>query len=324
KAIEKKLKDSVALDYPEDRIEFIVASDASTDATDGIVKSFPDKRVCLVRSDVRGGKTAAQNLAVSAAKGEILLFSDATTVWEKDAVKKLVRNFKDPAVGCVGGEERFVESGSGIAKEAGFFWRYETILRQKESAIKTMIGVSGCIFAIRKCLYEKLNDRLIEDFAIPLKVASKGYRVIYEKKAIAYEDAARDTKSELIRKSRIVTGGMVVVAYMRGLLNPLKYPFLSFSIISHKIFRWLAPFFMVLLLISNLSLMRLGPGFFMFAVMQVGFYTLAFAGYILKDRGNIPGALRLAYHFCLVNLAAFLGFVKFISGEKRVIWEPVR
>jgi len=324
KVIKQKIEESLALDYPKEDLEIIVASDASTDRTDDIVKRFRDGRVVLVRQNVWAGKTAAQNLAASRSGSKILVFSDATTVFEKKALRKLAKHFSDPRVGCVGGEEHFIKSEKGISAEAGFFWKYEKLIRRKESCLNTMIGVSGCIFAIRRELYESLEESLIEDFALPLKVASKGYNVIYEKEAIGYEHAVANTEDELARKTRIVAGGINVLARMGYLLNPFKYPSISFQLISHKIFRWLAPIFMAMLFVSNLFLLNDGTGYLVFGILQIAFYSLAIAGYLFRDHYRAPRAIRLAYHFLIVNLAAIGGIFRFFSEDKRPIWDPVR
>jgi len=318
--IRDKIEKILNLDYPPDKLEIIVASDASTDKTDDIVKEFTSRGVILVRQKTRGGKTSVQNLAVKYAKGEILVFSDATTVFDNQALKKLVRNFKNPSVGCVGGEEYFVTSPGGISEEAGFFWKYERKLRRLESSFNTMIGVSGCIFAIRKELYERLDDTLIEDFVLPLKVAGRGFKVMCEREARAYEYPAKSVKDEFRRKARIVSGGINVVVKMKYLLNPFKYPALSFEILSHKICRWLVPLFMVSLLISNLFLWNDNAFFRAVLLLQLCFYALAFVGYFYRK----IKLLKFISHFCLMNITAVLGMIRFIKGEKKVIWEPVR
>jgi cellulose synthase/poly-beta-1,6-N-acetylglucosamine synthase-like glycosyltransferase len=324
KAIRGKIKESLALDYPKDKLEIIIASDASTDHTDNIVKEFAKDGVILVRQEKRNGKTAVQNFSVSRANGKILVFSDATTIFNKDVLKKLSRHFVDFRVGCVGGEEHFIRSDNEISEEAGFFWKYEALIRQKESDFNTMIGVSGCIFAIRKELYDSLDEGLIEDFALPLKVAKKGFKVVYEKEAIAYERAVPDTKAELARKTRIVSGGINVVWQLRTLLNPFKYPLLSFQIISHKLCRWLAPLFMITLFLSSLVLMPLQTGYFVIGMLQILFYLGALIGYFAQKQLWIPKILRLAYHFCIINSAAILGIIQFFHREKRTVWEPIR
>jgi len=324
KVIEEKIKQTLSLNYPKSQIEVIIASDASTDNTDSIVKGFNDDRIVLVRQEKRGGKTSAQNLAVKKAKGEILVFSDATTTLETSALRRLIRHFKDESVGCVGGEERFIKSDNEISTEAGFFWKYEKLLRRQESKFNTMIGVSGCVFAIRKKLYEPLDDVLIEDFILPLKLASQGLKTVCEKKAIAYERATKDTKEEFSRKARIVAGGIGVIVNMRHLLNPFKYPLLAFQIISHKIFRWCVPVFMVVLFISNLFLIDISRLFFIVLVLQISFYSLASIGYMFKESDHMPKGIKIIYHFCIMNFSAVIGVIKFLKGEKKAIWQPIR
>jgi len=341
RTIKEKIEATLRLDYPKDKLEIIVASDASSDKTDEIVRDYAGQGVKLIRNDTRGGKTVAQNLAVKEAEGEVLIFSDATTVYKKDALRKLVRHFSDELVGCVGGEEVFKRSVYGgrltvdgkekssvdekdITEEASFFWTYETLLRRKESEISTMIGVSGCIFAIRKELYEELDDGLIEDFTLPLKVISKGYKVVCEEEAIAYERSADDTGTELARKTRIVTGGMNVVLNMKHLLNPFKYPFTSFALVSHKILRWLSPFFMIALFLSSLYLMEENRLYFAAYVLQLIFYLTGLLGNFTKESSVNPKPVRIIYHFCVMNLAAIFGLVKFLQGERKTIWETVR
>ena len=329
------------LNYPKDKLEVIIASDASTDRTDEIVKGFLDQGVVLVRQRERKGKTGVQNLAVIQASGEILVFSDATTVYRSGVIRSLVRHFSDPMVGCVGGEEHFIKTADGssliadgkkeknpsrkdIALEASFFWKYEKIIRQKESEFNSMIGVSGCVFAIRKELYEKLDDSLIEDFALPLKVAAKGYKVICENRAIAHEKAAANTGTELARKTRIVTGGVNVLWKMRHLLNPFRYPLLSFQLFSHKIARWFAPLFMVTLFGSNMYLINQSKFFLTVGLAQIIFYGLAIIGHCIRHFKYMPKVVKIVYHFCVMNFAAVFGILRFLKGERRVIWMPAR
>lgn len=325
KAITNKIKNALALDYPKDKLEIMVASDCSTDRTDEIVSAFQQQGVRLVRQQERRGKTAAQNLAAKYATGKILAFSDATTIYDSDALRKLVRNFNDPKVGCVGGEERFIKPGGTlVGEEVGLFWKYEQLLRQRECEFNTLIGVSGCIFAIRKEFYESLPESLIEDFALPLKVASKGYRVVYEKEAVGYEETVFTGSGEFARKVRIVVGGINGLVHMPHLLNPFRYPLLAFQLISHKIFRWLTPFFLLMLFWSNISLLYQSPIYYAFGVLQSLCYGLAFLGFLFQEVREKPRLFRIPYYFCLVNLAALVGILRFLCGERKVAWSPVR
>ena len=324
KVIRRKLEESLNLDYPKDKLEIIVASDASSDNTDRIVKGFSSKGVILVRQNQRRGKTSVQNLAVKKAKGEILVFSDATTIFRKDAIRKLVRNFKDPHVGCVAGEERFLKKDKGIFEEVSFFWRYEQILRENESRFNSLIGVSGCIFAIRKNLYEELDESLIEDFALPLKVILHKFRVVYEKEAVGYEESAKDLKAEILRKARIICGGINVLFKMRNLLNPFKYPLVAFQLFSHKILRWSSSVFMCMLFFSNMFLLKTSKLFLLLGILQIVFYSLIVVSCFLEKRFNLPKIFRIISHFFLVNMASIIGIFKFLKGERNTLWEPIR
>lgn len=323
KDIEHKIEESLALNYPKDKLEIIIASDASTDRTDEIVRTFADSGLRLIRNPQRSGKTATQNYAIKQLNSDVLVFSDATTRYEKDAVKNLVRHLCDPKVGCVAGREMFLQR-NGMAKQASFFWRYELFLRKFEGKFYSLIGVSGCIFAIRRECYEYLGADLIEDFALPLKVVSKGLRVVYEPKAIGYEEAVADIKDEFIRKVRIVIGGLNVVFTMRYLLNPFRYPSLSFQLVSHKVLRWLAPFFLGLLLVSNLFLLFQSWGYFLTGVLQMIFYFSILMVHLVNDKKKVPKILKIFYHFIVINMSAFVGIYNYCRGERNTLWTPVR
>src|SRR3989338_1476252 len=305
-SIKDKIEKTLALDYPKEKMEIIIASDASTDKTDEIVLQYAKQGVKLCRMDERRGKTQVQNLAVSKAKGEILVFSDATTIYKKDAIKKLVRNFADKKIAIVAGEEEFIKKGI-MYKQVSVTWNYEKFLRRLESRFNSLIGVSGCIFAIRKNLYEKLSSGLIEDFTLPLLVLEKGYKVHLEEGAIGYEEPVSRSQDEFKRKARIVSNGISVVMNMRRLLNPFRNFKIAFQLISHKVFRWLAPIFMILLFVSSISLMNTGVVFFVFAIAQATFYLSAIFGY---------GLIR---HFCIVNFAGIIGIFQFLRGNRKVM-----
>ncbi len=324
-AIEEKIRNCLAQDYPSEKLEVIIASDCSSDNTDEIVARFAQHRVRLVRQPVRKGKTAALNLTLAHATGEILVFSDATTHFPKDTVSKLVRDFGDPSVGCVGGEPRFrLPSQTAVGGEVSFFWRYEQLLRRKESEFNTLIGVSGCVFAMRRELAEPLREDLIEDFVFPLKVASKGYRVVYEKEAVAYENTTLTGEQEFQRKARIVVGGINALWHMRSLLNPFRHPLLTFQLFSHKICRWLTPFFLATLFISTMVLMFRDPLFMPLGVVMLAFAACSAVGSRLHTRRSLPRLFKVPYYFVLINLAVLAGIYQYFAGERRVLWEPIR
>ncbi|MBF0217286.1 MAG: glycosyltransferase family 2 protein [Candidatus Omnitrophica bacterium] len=325
KCIGDKIRNCFGIDYPAEKFEVIIVSDSSTDGTDEIVTGFGDKRIKFIRMNERKGKTAAQNSAVRLAKGDILVFSDATTVYKNDAVRMLVGNFGDPKVGIAAGEEILVrKKGSNVYNEVSFSWKYERLLRRLESRFNTLIGVSGCIFAIRKELYEKLDEGLIEDFALPILIAEKGYKARLEKRAVAYEEPVNDPKEEFDRKARIVRGGINVLVRLRRTLDPRKDPKLAFQLISHKVFRWMTPFFLVTLLAANAASRGKGAVYDMALAAQIAMYLFAALGYLMRYSSARIRIFNIAFHFCVLNAAAAAGIYKFLKGEREARWEPIR
>lgn len=323
--IRTKIEQSLALDYPKEKLEILIASDASSDKTDEIARGFSGQGVVLVTQQERRGKTAVQNLAAQQAKGEVLVFSDATTSYKKDALRKLVRNFSDKRIGIVGGKELFNNNkDSQVHKEVSLSWKYERKLRRLESRFNSLIGVSGCIFAIRKELYVNLSEDLIEDFALPLTVLEKGYKVHLETEAIGFEETVINAQDEFRRKVRIVSGGINVLINMRRLLNPFKRPKLAFQLVSHKILRWLAPLFFIGLFVSNAFLLKEGTLFKSLFLLQVGCYGLAILGYLMSRSKLKNKVVKVPFYFCLVNIAAIIGIYRTLFRENKVIWEPIR
>lgn len=323
-AIRGKLENVLALDYPRDRLEVLVVSDGSTDGTDGIVREYADRGIGLLRQEPRAGKTAAENLGAARARGDVLVFSDATTIYRPDAIRMLVRHFSDPEVGCVGGEERFVaDPANPLAARMGVFWRFECFLRRQESAARTLIGVSGCIFAVRRSLYHPLDRHHCEDFMVPLRVVAAGQRVVYEPGAIAYEAAPSTMRAEFARKARIVAIGMATLMSMAHLLNPLGRGWVSVQLFSHKVVRWLSPLALVGLFLTSsaLAAVPLYRGLF---VAQVLLYAAAAAGRWVPHRGLLGRGAGLAYHFCAANAAAVVGAIRFLRGQRGTLWTPIR
>ena len=224
-----------------------------------------------------------------------------------------------------GGEPRFrLPQQTTVGAEVSLFWRYEQFLRRKESEFNTLIGVSGCVFAMRRELAEPLRDDLIEDFVYPLKVASKGYRVVYEKEAGAYEETTLTGDQEFQRKTRIVVGGINALWHMRSLLNPFRHPLLTFQLFSHKICRWLTPFFLATLFISTMVLIFRDPLFMPLGTAMIAFAACSGIGSWFHTRRSLPRLFKVPYYFVLINLAVLAGIYQYIAGERRVIWEPIR
>jgi cellulose synthase/poly-beta-1,6-N-acetylglucosamine synthase-like glycosyltransferase len=324
RSIAAKLENTLTLDYPREKLEVIVASDGSTDRTDEIVKSFSDRGVILERVDGRVGKTATQNKAVIAASGDVVVFSDATTKYSKDAIRKIVRSYADEGVGAVSGRYEYVNpTSASVGIGTILFWKYENFIKSMQTRIRTITGCCGCIYSVRKKAYVPLPSDIISDLVEPLKIIERGYRIVFEPEAIAYEETTEKPSEEFKMRIRIITRAMRGIIYVKSLLNPFKYPFVSFQLISHKVLRWLIPFFLIVLFISNYFL--LGHWFYnLIFVMQVAFYVVALLGVLADRLGKKLKMFAIPMYFCVVNTASVIAFFKTLAGRKAVTWETVR
>ena len=323
--IRRKLEESVAADYPADRLEIIVASDGSTDRTDDIVREFAP-RVRLLRVEGRGGKTIAQNHAVAQARGEIIVFSDVTTVYGPATIREMVANFADPTVGCVGGDLQYENDREYTSAEGrALFWGYERQLRLWETQVHSIIGVAGCSYAMRKSLYVPLDRTVISDFVQPGGVTARGYRTVLEPRAVVIEPVeSRELGDELRRRARIITRGLRGAFAMPELLNPFRHPWLATLLWSHRVLRWLAPVFLLLLLAASVPLAWHGPFFRLVLWVQLAVYGSAALAFALERlRVRLPGAF-IPLYFCVVNLAPLLALAWLARGEKKVVWETAR
>jgi cellulose synthase/poly-beta-1,6-N-acetylglucosamine synthase-like glycosyltransferase len=324
KNIRAKLEQVLSLDYSHDRLEVMVASDGSTDRTDDIVREFGDRGVILKRVEGRVGKTATQNEAVKDATGEVIIFSDATTVYEKDAIRKIVRNYEDPEVGAVSGRYEYVNpTGAPVGTGTILFWKYENFIKSMQTRIRTITGCCGCIYSVRRSAYVPLPPDIISDLVEPLKIIETGYRVVFEPEAVAYEETTEKPAEEFGMRVRVITRAMRGILYVKSLLNPLRYPFVSFQLISHKVLRWLIPFFLIVLLATNAFLLG-RPLYNLAFCLQLAFYLAALIGLISDRFGKRIRLLAIPLYFCVVNAASMVAFWKTLKGQKMVTWETVR
>lgn len=324
--IREKLKNTLAIEYPKDKFEIIVVSDASTDHTDEIVREYEKQGVRLIRQNENLGKTSGLNLAVPQAKGEIIVFSDANAMYMPDAVSKLVRNFNDEKVGYAVGEARYRDINiTAAAKSESTYWKFEILLKKMESHIHSVVGGDGAIYAIRRGLYEKMLDTDINDFVNPLQIILKGYRGIYETEAVCYEESSGEFKKEFSRKIRIINRSFSGLIRMKAVLNPIKTGFFSLSIISHKLLRWFAPVFLIFFIVSCLALSLFNVEIFQWSSMLLMiFFIFSYIGYLFSEQDKVWLFFYYPYYFVLVSTASLIGLHKSFKGEIQTTWSPSR
>ncbi|MBA3710911.1 MAG: glycosyltransferase family 2 protein [Pyrinomonadaceae bacterium] len=320
-----KLENTLLLDYPQDKLEVIVASDCSTDRTDEIARRFAARGVRLHRQAERLGKTAAQNTAVEQARGEFILFSDATTLYQPDVLRVMMPNFADSSIGCVAGRLIYVDpTASSVGRGAKSYWGYEMFLKRHESRVCSLIGVSGCLYAVRRSAYVPLYHEACSDFIIATKMVEQGLRTIYEPGAVCTEETNRQTDKEMRMRVRVIAQTFTDLWRHRAMMNPLRSGFYAVELISHKVLRYLVPFLLAVILLTSALLAVRSVLFLAVLIAQLFFYAAAALGWALERRGIRSRLLSLPHYFVLANLASVIAFYKFLRGERYARWEPIR
>ena len=321
--IERTVKNKLELNYPADKLEIIVVSDGSEDGTDEIVQQFSSDQVRLLRQQPRAGKTSALNLAVEQATGEILVFSDANSLYAVDALQQLLANFSDQTVGYVTGKMIYVNSdGSLIGDGCSAYMRYENILRDLETRIGSVVGVDGGIDAVRRSLYRPMRADQLPDFVLPLNVIDQGFRVVYEPAALLRESVLKDASDEYRMRVRVSLRALWALWDMRSLLGLNHNRLFAWQLWSHKVLRYLCFVFMTGALASNLLLIAQGSFYVICLVLQIIAYAGALLMPWLEKKGYHWGLLNFARYFLLLNVASAHAFGKFICGKKQVLWTP--
>ncbi|MEM6966155.1 MAG: glycosyltransferase family 2 protein, partial [Bacteroidota bacterium] len=303
-----------------------------SDSTPEVIKNYPipDGYVLkLFHQPERRGKIAAVERVMEYVKTPIVIYSDANTFVNKDAIKNIVRHYKNPKVGAVAGEKRISLDKKGAANSAGegIYWKYESQLKKWDSEFYSVVGAAGELFSIRTQLFYPVPaDTIIEDFVMTMKIADLGYKVVYEPEARAVENASASVKEELKRKIRIAAGGIQAIGRLAPMLLPFKNPILTFQYISHRVLRWtLAPLCLPVLLIVNYYLAQTNTPFYQWMFLaQIIFYVLALVGYFLEKRKLKFKAFFVPYYFCIMNYAMFRGFFRAIGGKQSVLWERAK
>lgn len=321
--IAAKLENTLALDYPQDRLEVIVASDGSTDATVRIVSGYAQPRLqllCLPRC----GKLLALTQAVACATGEIIAFTDANIVLEPSALRRLVARFADPEVGGVCSHKK--PARRSAVEGEGFYWKFEQFVKMLESKAGSTIAADGAFYAIRKRLFRPISELAqADDFAISARVVLQGYRLAFEPTAVCYEEPPESSHSEFWRKVRVTNHSLKSILDLRQALKPWRAGFYAIELWSHKLLRYLLPFFLLAAGVANALLIHASSLYQLLLLGQALFYASALLGYGLRHHGL--GRLKvfhLPFYFCLANLASCLGFLALVRGESVVYWQPRR
>jgi cellulose synthase/poly-beta-1,6-N-acetylglucosamine synthase-like glycosyltransferase len=319
KVICSKIDNALALNYRKDRLQIVVASDASNDGTDDIVAGYRDKGVRLFPSPVRAGKNAMINMYLGECLGDIIVFTDANSFYEKDCICRLAKHFLNPRVGCVVGRLKYIDEQSSVGKGEGLYFRYESLLKGLESRLGTVVAATGSVYAIRKDLFKPLDPDVANDFAHPIQIADAGHRIVFESEGVAYEKATSSTAEEFLRRSRIVTRGMTAFTrYWRR--HHMLRGLWGFCFVSHKLLRWFVPVFLIMVFLVNLAMVR---GYYTYTLFgQIAFYLMALVGLIQNEKKN--KFLTVPFYFCMINLAALYGVFRFFVGDRQVIWEKAK
>ena len=319
-----KLENALAMDYPAERLDIIVVSDASTDGTDRIAAEFAERGVRLHRQAVRGGKTEAQNAGVRLARGQFLAFSDANSMYAPSALKRLLAPFADEQIGCVCGELQYANpDDQGASKGEGLYWRYEQFLKLRESLLSSTLGANGAIYALRRELFVELHGDIISDFVAPLHAWRRGFRIAYEPMAVATEYSSVRFGDEFRRRRRIVSRALYGLWTEAGVLNPFAHFFFAFQMFSHKLLRWLVPVWLLVVLAVNVPLAAIDY-YGLLLALQVAFYGLAALGLLLPERLGRCWLFYVPAYFTATNLGTLLGWLSFLTGRRHRVWQPTR
>lgn len=324
--VASKMENCRALDYPADKLKIVWVTDGSNDKTNEYLKEYPD--VTVLYQPQRKGKTAALNRGIHYISTPYVIFTDANTMLNKEAITEIIRQFSDPKVGCVAGEKRVeIQKEQGATAGEGIYWKYESALKALDYRLYSAVGAAGELFAVRTELFEQMpSDTLLDDFILSLRIAQNGYKIAYCKDAYATETASLNMKEEEKRKIRIAAGGLQSIWRLRSLLNIFRYGTLSFQYISHRVLRWtITPIILFLLIPLNILLACKGDITYIFLLLlQAVFYIMAFAGYKLEQRSMRNKLFFIPYYFSFMNINVIRGFFYLAGNKGNGAWEKAK
>lgn len=325
--IEEKIKNTLALEYPKEKIQLMFVTDGSSDNTPALIQKY--SHIQLLHSSDRKGKIHAMHRAMQLVNTEIVIFTDANTFLNEEALINIARHYEDATVGAVAGEKRVqIDNASDATAGEGFYWKYESALKKWDSELYSVVGAAGELFSIRTNLYQPVPpDTVLDDFMISLRIAEKGYRIVYEPNAYALETASANITEELKRKIRIAAGGIQSILRLKSLLNPFRNTVLSFQYVSHRVLRWtVTPFLMIIAFFLNglLALSTHENLYILLFVCQFLFYLLALLGWLFEKRKLRVKILFIPYYFCIMNYAVLAGILRYTFSEQAVTWEKAK
>ena len=325
--IRKKIENTLLLSYPLNKLNYIVVTDGSTDNSAVIVAEYP--QIILLHREGRTGKINAVHRAMQQVNTEIVIFTDANTFLNQDALINISRHYKNQLVGAVAGEKRVrIDQKSDATAGEGIYWKYESKLKKWDSDLNSVVGAAGELFSIRTSLYEPVEkDTLLDDFIISMRIAAKGFKIVYEPEAFAMETSSENIKEELKRKVRIAAGGIQSILRLKELLNVFRYPMLSFQYISHRVLRWtVIPFLIIFVFALNILIIIRGSSvlYLIFFSGQIIFYMAAALGWLLEKRQLRNKFLFIPYYFVLMNYAVLAGIKRFYTGAQQVTWDKAK
>ena len=326
--VAEKMENTLALDYPKDKLRIMWVTDGSNDRTNELLKAYPE--VDIVFSPERKGKTAALKHGLRELKTRYVAFTDANTMINSGALREIARLFSDPTIGCVSGEKRVAarKAGEMAAEGEGLYWKYESTLKRWDYELYSAMGAAGELYAIDPKLCREVPDEaLLDDFMMSMYVVQAGKRIAYTPDAFAREYGSANIYEESKRKRRIAAGGLQSIWWLRSMLNPFHQPLVTFQYVSHRVLRWsITPIAMVLLLLVNIALVAMGAGTFytVVLILQVLFYLMALAGWLLNRYGYKNKLLYTAYYFVFMNFNVFRGMSYLRTHGKSGAWEKAK
>jgi poly-beta-1,6-N-acetyl-D-glucosamine synthase len=326
KVLEKKIRNTLDIDYPRDKLTIFLVTDGSTDGSELVVRQYPSLHG--LHEPERKGKLAAIKRAMQQVQTPIVVFSDANTELNKACIRKIVSHYHNPATGGVAGEKKITRNpaASGVGEAEGLYWKYESFMKMQDANFHTVVGAAGELFSIRTALFPQLDNHIIlDDFVISMKICLKGYKIQYEPQAFATEFPSASLAEEEKRKVRISAGVYQCIGYLKNALNVYRHPLLGFQYISRRLLRWVVcPVMLVALLLSNLVILFTGDAAVFYTVFlygQLAFYLAACIGWLFTLSGKSPGILTIPFYFVFMNYCLVKGFIKFLKGKQSVLWD---